>query len=388
MLTGHRSACTLTLLCAAVTLPAQGLALTVAALPGRTEMRIERAPRGVGVAVVIGLRAGSGVFQGYQFGIDEPALFGAAFAGTNGTAHLAATFPIESRRGLEFVAEAIAFDPQLPLGSAGVLARSPVVKATVPPMQATADVVVLFGQSNAEGHADDGALPANLRGALPRCRIWVEAVQAFAAMEHGVNTRSYGPPDWCGPELALGHALTGSGDVVYLLKVAAPGTTLGPTVGPWNEWGAHAGELYAVLMFRLTSACARLRADGLVPRVRAVCMMQGESDAMTGPLARAYGENLTALVAKLRSDLRAAHLVAADEPAPFVVGRIHGALPRPSFPGLDLVREAQRVAMRASERAACVDTDALTHGPDGVHLDAAGVCELGRRFAAAVVALR
>jgi hypothetical protein len=356
MLIGHRSVC-IAILCAGVTVPAQGLALTVAALPGRTEMRVDRAPPGAGIAVVIGLRSGHGSQQGYSFGIEQPELFGVTFAGSTGTAHVAATFPSDSRRGLAFVAQAIAFDPLQPLGSASVLAMSPVQKATVPAMHAFADVVVLFGQSNTEGHADDSSLPVNLRGAMPRCRIWVDAVQSFAAMEHGVNTRIYGPPSWCGPELALGHALAANGDVVYLLKVASPATTLGPSAGPWSEWGAHAGELYAVMMYRLASACARLRTDGLVPRVRAVCMMQGESDAMTLSLAHAYRANLAALVAKMRRDLHAARLVAAGTPAPFVVGRIHGALPPLGFPGLAAVREAQAAVMeRVNARLASTPT--------------------------------
>jgi hypothetical protein len=202
-------------------------------------------------------------------------------------------------------------------------------------------------------------------------------------MENGVNTRTYGPTTWCGPELTLGEGLTAAGETIYLVKCAFAMTALGPTPGPWNEWGLQAAELYAILRFRIDRACAAARASGLTPRIRGIFMMQGESDATDAAQASAYGELLAMLVHGIRRDLVRAGLAVAAEPIPFVIGAIDPLLPASHFPFVPTVREAQRQVAIATPRCAWVETLRFGLRSDGVHFDTAGVMALGAAMAVA-----
>jgi hypothetical protein len=366
--------------CCSQQLVGQAPGLAVGAVPGAVELRIDAAPAGAIVAAVIGAQRGHTPLPGLVLGVDAPELFGVTLADGNGIARLATAFPLDSRRGREFVAQAVAL-------TSGGFAPSAVAASRVPAVHAPVHLVVLFGQSNAEGHAVDAGLPPSMRGPWPPCRMWNAFTGAFAALEHGVNTRAYGPATWCGPELTLARSLTADGRVVCLLKFAAPSSTLGPSPGAFDEWGIEAGELYAVLVDRLHAAAAVLRANGLAPRVTGVCMMQGESDTTTSALAHGYHVRLTRLVTGLRHDLRAAGL-AGDEPAPFVLGRVHRNLPPASFPHVLEVQAAQAAVARELPRCALVDTNDLALEPDGLHFAAAAALTLGERFGAALRALR
>jgi hypothetical protein len=372
-------ACAASLLLTVCAIAAPQLALSVAAVPGGVEMRVDAAAPGtIVVTFVAPDEDPTGVFG---LSRAHTQLVGAAVADVHGIATFGFTFGVGERRGVPFVARAVQLDPTTLATADAVL--SPVVHARVPSAGDVADVVVLFGQSNAEGHAAAAALAPALHGAWPCARMWQDATGSFAALAHGVNTRSYGPAAWCGPELGLGRELTAGGRVVHVVKVAAPASTLGPSPGPWNEWNPAAGELHAVLWFRLTSACNALRAQGLRPRVRAVCMMQGESDGTTAALASGYGTGLGVLLATLRDDLLRAGL-AERERLQFVVGLVHARMPAAAFPFVATVRAGQRATASTLARVALVETSDLTFGPDGVHFDLPAVLELGRRMGAVV----
>lgn len=252
---------------------------------------------------------------------------------------------------------------------------------------ATAAVYVLFGQSNAEGYAPTAGLPPDLRRPIAGCLVWHPIAGGFAPLCGGVNGRTLTAPDWCGPELTLARSLTANGDTIHLVKVAVGQTALGPTPGPANEWDADSGELYAILQTAITNACADLRTRGLTPRVRGICMMQGESDATDASWARGYRARLGTLVRRFRNDLLQAQL-AADDAVPFVIGRIDRNLPADVFPFTALVRDAQ--AGTAGEHPACaaIDTSGLPMLADLTHFDTAGVIALGERFAAALKELQ
>lgn len=368
-------------------LDARGLDLTVVAVPGRTDVRVTGAQPGQVIGVAMGRAPGHAVLPGgVTLAIDDPQLLGLATVDGNGIASLQSQFPVESARGESFLTQAWIW-PTEPKDAGAAVRVSTVQSSRVPELGAAADVYVLFGQSNAEGHALSAGLPGALRGPLPRCRIWNELRQAFEPMQDGVNTRTLSPLDWCGPELTLGTGLAAGGAVVHLVKVAVADTTLGPSPGPFSEWSPAAHELYAVLQQRLAAACARLAADGLTPRFRGVCMMQGESDALSEALAHAYGERLGTLFAQLRNDLDAL-TPGSGGPVPIVFGRIHRALPSSFFPFVAAVRAAQDAVAHDLPGCAIVETSGLTLGPDGVHLDTAGVMALGNAFAAALQGLQ
>ncbi|MFY9344663.1 MAG: sialate O-acetylesterase [Planctomycetota bacterium] len=367
-----------------VAVPAQEVAMAAACVPGVTDARIDGATASAIVALCYGSQAGATLLpSGVMLDLDAPAIATVGLADAGGSTFLSVPFPANAYRGLPFVAQAVAWNAALSLDQPGALVVSAPQPLRVPAIGDEAEVYVLFGQSNAEGQAEAALLPAALRGRLPRCRIWNDGAAAFQALHEGVNTRTASPASWCGPELALARGLTAKGRTVWLVKLALGATALGPTPGPWNEWGVEAGELYAVLMFRVAAACNALRQQGLAPRVRGICMMQGESDATDADQAAGYRPRLLQLVDRMRADLLAAGDAGA-EPVPFVLGLIHRELPASFFPFVARVRAAQAAVVAARPAVRAVETSGLSLLDDGVHLSTAGVVQLGELFAAAL----
>lgn len=356
--------------------------LDVVIVPGRLEARVDAARPGAIVALFAGWNAGELPLPGGMvLGIESPILVDVTFANAHGTALFAVTFPIGGLTNQTVLTQAVAWDFARQLGDPAALALSPVRSAIEPPPQSYADIHVLFGQSNAEGHADAATLPASLRGPQLHCRIWNDAANRFEAMGDGDNTHTYGNAAWCGPELTLGNGLATAGGTVHLVKCAFAMTALGPTPGPWNEWGIATGEIYAILRFRIDRACAAARTHGLRPRIRGIFMMQGESDATNELQSLVYRTLLTELVIGMRQDLIHAELADNGAPIPFVIGAIDSRLPSIHFPFVARVRKAQRDVARDTIRCGLVDTTGFGLRSDGIHFDTAGVMSLGTAMA-------
>lgn len=361
--------------------------LVPAIVPGSTEARVEHAAPGAVVVWFAALAVGfTPLPGGAKLKLDQPLVAGVAFADAHGNATFAIPFPLGAYGGSTLFSQAVVWDVARPIGSPDALQLSAMRRATVPTAGDIAELYVLFGQSNAEGHAQAALLPDDLRGPHPQCRMWDDAHGAFAPMQNGVNTHTYSPTTWCGPELTLGRGLAATRGTVHLVKCAFAMTALGPTPGPWNEWGIDAAELYAILRFRIDRAATALRAQGLVPRVRGVFLMQGESDATDVRWANLYPALLRDLVLGMRADLVAADLAETTAPIPFVLGAIDARLPPTVFPHVRAIRAAQRATMQLP-RVDCVETSTLGLMPDAVHFDTLGVQQLGAAMAAAFARL-
>lgn len=358
---------------AAAALAAQAPMLDAAALPTRLEASAHGLPPGAVATIVLGLEPVHIVLPGgAQLGVRPDVIAGLAVVDAAGGVELATPLVPEVCAGLSFLVQVAALSP------AATFATTPVRAVRAPAPGDAADLYLLFGQSNAQGHAPTEELPDPLRRPLPNGRLWDIGAGAFAAVR--------GDGDRCGPELALLRGLGGGERTVWLVKLAVDMTPLGPGEGPMNEWGAAAGELYAVLLAVTDAAAADLRAVGLVPRVRGIAMMQGESDATDVALAHGYGERLQHLVRQLRQDLLAREL-AADDATPFVIGRIARELAREVFPWTEVVRAAQDAVASATPACTLVDTDGLALQADRTHFATDGVVGLGRAFAAALLRL-
>ena len=177
--------------------------------------------------------------------------------------------------------------------------------------------------------------------------------------------------DFFGPEISLGRSLTGRGvGQLAIIKVAYFGSNLAVD---WNPQATQGNRLYVRLNVHVATALRRLRENGDEPRIGGFFWMQGEADAADAAHAAAYGENLTAFVARLRRDL--------DTPAlPFIIGRI-GPAPVKGYAHQALVRSAQRRVAETVPATGWVDTDDLPRDTDGIHLLAPGVIALGKRMA-------
>ncbi|MBL8723950.1 MAG: hypothetical protein JNK49_07885 [Planctomycetes bacterium] len=363
--------------------PEPVLQIRAAVVPGRTEVTVGGAPPGEPVLLLFGRQAGRTTLPGGAVVDLVPEVVGGQTpADALGNATFEVGFPPGRAPGETFFAQAVssrvstATGPALPAVSACCPLRIPAPADAV-------DVYLLFGQSNAEGYAAITGLPAALRAPLPGGRIWNPRVGRWQAVHAGVNNTTAALPRSCGPELTLLDRLAGAGAAVYLLKCAVGQTSLGPNPGPWNEWGPGAGELYALLLQQLDAGLAALRGDRLAPRVRGICMMQGESDALSAAAAAGYGPRLQTLLDRLRADLRARH-VAFVADTPFVVGLVDAGLPAAVFPGTAAVRAAQCAVVDASPRCDGIETTGMPRQADQVHLDTAGVMQLGAAFAAAL----
>lgn len=363
--------------------PAPQLLLRAAVVPGSTELAVSGARPGDPVVAFLGVRGvRTPLPGGAVLDLAPDVVAGYALADAFGNACFRVGFPAGRSPGEPFLAQAISAQPAA-VGAPVGYSVSALRRLRVPAPGDLADVYVLFGQSNAEGYADTAGLPTSLRGPLPGGRIWNALATAWQATRAGVNNTTLCAPTFCGPELTLLDELAGDGRVVFLVKFAVGQTSLGPNPGPWNEWGPNAGELYGELLRRFDDAIAALRRDGLRPRVRGLCMMQGENDAMTAAAAAAYGPLLRGLVERLRTDLGSRDVGAGDG-TPFVFGLVDAHLPPAVFPAAAQVRAAQTAVARQVPGCAVVETTGLPRQGDGVHLDAVGVGKLGRGFAAAL----
>jgi len=288
--------------------------------------------------------------------------------------------------GMSYTTQMASFDPVRGLPRPTNFNTSGVEQLTVPGREV--DVVILFGQSNAEGYAECASLPAWLGdpAGLFCARIWHirPSGSNFAVLTAGVNNTTIGNPAWCGPEMSMMRVLVQMrpSRFVYLVKFAVGETTLGPKPGPFNEWAPSAGELYSELLRRTDAAAAALRTRGLDPRVRCAFYMQGESDTLTLSLAQGYETRLQTLVRTLRSDLSNRGLTTGQD-VPFVIGQISAGLSAQGPYFVQEVRDAQAAVARSDPAAELVDTSDLPTKLDGVHFNTAGVIALGHRFVTA-----
>ena len=369
-------------LCAGVAASAQSLPeLSAVAVPGRTEARITRAAPDALVALVLGLETASIPLPGGALlGVTPSVIAGVGFADPLGHSVLGGTLPIAAGRGLLFFSQAVVFAPQQP-APVTPLQVTPLRALHMPAVGEPIDIVVLFGQSNAEGGAPRSGLQEHLVGPLPKVRMWNDATGAWQALEAGVNNTLFAGGLWAGPEMGIGETMAAAGRPLWLVKFGLYATSLGPSPGPWSEWGAHAGELYPELLRRIDNAAAAARALGLLPNVRLVCMMQGESDALDARLAASYSRYLDQFVQQLRIDLAARNLD-GDTVVPFRIGLVSPHLVAAGFPHIPEVRVAQQQVAATLPACMVIETSGLPLQPDGVHFSLPGVLQLGRSFVA------
>ena len=362
--------------------PPQSLSdVVVTTMRDRTEARVAGAPQGALVVLAIGLDpVASPLPGGAVLGFAPLAASPLAVVDARGVAGVRILHP-GAPGGFDFLAQCVALDPTVGLGRPGGLRVSPVHRQRVPELGDDAEVMLLFGQSNCEGWAPVATLPHRLAGPQPMLRIWNLTAGEWQAVEAGVNTNMVAGAPFFGPEMGMVPRAAARANPLWIVKAAVSPSSLGPTPGPFNEWGATAGELYPLMLARLDAAVSELRRLGYRPRVRTCCMMQGESDAILPSLAAAYAANLGLLLTTLRADLAARQLVGEGPPA-IRVGLVSDRLGAAGFGHVAEVRAAQAAVVETLELASTVETLDLSLAADGVHFDAAGLIELGVRLVA------
>ena len=238
-------------------------------------------------------------------------------------------------------------------------------------------VILLAGQSNADGRADPSGLPTS--------PVNLQLPQADVDLYEGGLTTLQPLGGQFGPEITLGRKLSdeladGTGARVAIIKYGTSGTDLANDWAPGGD-GTTTGDgaVYVAFQGAVTAGLAALVSayPNAGIEIEGMLWVQGERDAKTG-LEASYETNLTNFIA----DIRATY--GAD--LPFVVSRLSiNQTDVPATP-LGVVRTAQTAVAVADPRTALVDTDTFGIKADNLHFDASGQQDLGTAAACELLA--
>lgn len=289
------------------------------------------------------------------------------------------------------------------------------VDAADPPPPTRIHVVLVAGQSNAEGVGYSEELPTdpvNLRKpqanipfyyhSLPNMFLADKnrpdvasaagAVGTFTSLRPG-SSGLQGPGKGFGPEITLGAHLAPviekrPGERLAIVKFAKGATALA------TEWAAGGddtakgdGECYRIFQRVVKDGLAALREAYPKAEVRIAAMVwvQGESDSLNLRLfAEPYGQNLTRLIGDVRKTF--------GDGIPFVISRLsdqqlkYAAPESPTHAGFLAVRRCQEQVAATVPAVHMVDTDGPTFNvcADRIHFSASGQQALGAACAAKI----
>lgn len=243
---------------------------------------------------------------------------------------------------------------------------------------ASVDVILLGGQSNADGRGSTNDLPAELQGEQTNVLLYRGSgsdgnatVPRFTLL----NLRPGGSSsaNQFGPEVSMGHALAASltNPNLAIIKYAQGGTSLAA------DWAPDSGPKYQAFTNTVAQGIQALEAAGHTVSILSMTWMQGERDGQDSGYAPLYKDNLTAFITRMRT------LYGSD--MPFVIGQLHSGY---SGEAWTTVQQAQQTVADADTRTAMVVTHDLSLKTDNLHYDADGLVGLGARFAAAIINLK
>ncbi|MES2922998.1 MAG: sialate O-acetylesterase [Verrucomicrobiota bacterium] len=239
-------------------------------------------------------------------------------------------------------------------------------------------IVLLAGQSNADGRATVSALPINLQSPQPD-------VDFFYKIEGGTATLTTLRPGLSetsqfGPEITLGRKLADlwsaeAGTRVAIIKYANGGTNLAVQwKGGGNNTTAGDGPEYVTFQQTVTAGLAALAGvyPGATADIQGMVWLQGESDAVAS-YAASYQANLTTFIADVRATYGAN--------LPFTIARLSSGQTNLAASYLNEVRAAQDAVAAADPRTGIILTDGFGLNGDNLHFNAAGEQSIGISFA-------
>ncbi len=198
--------------------------------------------------------------------------------------------------------------------------------------EGTAKVILLGGQSNAEGVSLVGALPsrvsaekyAEYTNGYSNVQIMYGNVGGGIFSDSFVNTKAGQgtTPEFFGPELGIAEYLATNfpDEKFYIIKYAKGGSILD------TEWYSAKTGTPLTLLEGFTSfvsnGLAQLEAQGLTPKIVGFVWNQGESDALWWDQAERYYANLSGMVDYVRTTFAD---YASAKGIGFMDASIHGA---------------------------------------------------------------
>lgn len=259
----------------------------------------------------------------------------------------------------------------------------------------TADCVLLWGQSNAEGQALITDLSAADQARKVQRNVLIKpastTANAYASPEFlvlGENQQLTAPATRFGPEIgaAWAHEDADTARVRTLLieKFGVGSTYLAPsTVGPpvqpaisWNPAEIATSGLFWFGLRNWWDLEQRLLQQGIGPRLRALWWMQGEQDATGTTFSATYQANLQSLWDNLKT------YTSYQSGTKAIIARIRDLDPTMNVTAKATVRAAQAAFVTANTASATlIDTDTFPlSSTDNVHYTAAGQKSLGQAF--------
>jgi hypothetical protein len=239
-------------------------------------------------------------------------------------------------------------------------------------------IILLAGQSNADGRAATSELPAELQSPQDDIDFYYRVQGGsgtLTTLRPGLSeTSQFGPEILLGRRLADLHA-SEAGTRVAIIKYANGGTNLNTQ---WKAGGTATtsgdGPEYVTFQQTVTSGIAALAAAYPLATLdfQSMVWMQGESDAVSAS-SSLYQANLTAFIADVRSTYGAS--------LPFVIARLSSQQTAIDPVHLSAVRAAQDAVAAADPRTAVFSTDSFGIKADNLHFSGAGQQAMGSAFA-------
>jgi|GEM_PF-1924490 len=261
-------------------------------------------------------------------------------------------------------------------------------------------VVLVSGQSNADGRAPGSGLPAVLQAPQANVPFYYYTNGAAANSDGTLGTLSTlrpgateFPAGGFGPEVALGAMLSPvieqqPGARLAIIKYAKGGSNL---YSDWKPGGDATttgdGTYYARFQTVVRNGLAKLRAanPGVPVVLAGMIWVQGESDIDGGAAtSAAYGANLTTFISDVRQTF--------CPTLPFFFSRIsssqtvYSSPADPDYPNYLTIRDQQAQVAANVRGAYMVDADgaAFTMNSDFLHFNTGGQQAMGTAFATAM----
>lgn len=230
------------------------------------------------------------------------------------------------------------------------------------------DAIIVVGQSNAGGVADDAATLSYTPDT--QVKTWNGSAFVTYAPQTVTGAGPAGATYRWGGEMEYSRQFRAANPTkpLRVIKYFELGTQLASTGNATLDWApTSTGELFDQAKTLINAAIAAIAAEGFVPRVRVLFWMQGESDASSSGPARAYNENAAAFWSAVRAQWN------IGTPK-IVIGRIADVA---AWPFRSDLHAAQAAIVVANADMALVNTDAYGMSPDGMHYNKAGLIAMG-----------
>ena len=235
-------------------------------------------------------------------------------------------------------------------------------------------IVILAGQSNAVGHAKSKDFPIEYKHIQKNIKIWDGSEcddfmkNKWMYVQVGFGTDSART----GSEISFAKAITQKfpNDSIRIIKAAWSATSLAegwlsPSIGIW-----YGGNIYRNFFeMSVNPALQSIISDGNTYEIVGMLWLQGESDALLLPFAKAYSYNLTHFIKDIRKDLQTPEM-------PFIIAKIDES---PAWPYYNIVRQAEDSVAANIPNIGIFDTKDFE--TDGAHYYPEGIIKVGIGFA-------